>query len=97
MARNGGSVWIRHSRGSFFPFSTTRGDRQLFSDPRLSVEERYSTREAYLGLYAEAAIRLIRERYLLAEDLPSLLEHAQGLWELVVGTVESESLVEAQN
>jgi hypothetical protein len=84
-------------RGSFFPFSATRGDRQLFSDPRLSVDERYSSREAYLGLYAEAAIRLIQQRYLLAEDLPGLLEHAQSLWELVVGTVESESLVEAQN
>ncbi len=80
-------------RGSFFPFSATRDERQLDSDPRLSIEERYFSREAYLGLYAEAAISLIQQRYLLAEDLPEMIGHAQELWELVVGEVEAETLV----
>jgi len=79
-------------RGSFFPLAATREERLRLSDPRLSVEERYRSRDAYLGRYAEAAMTLIQQRYLLAEDLPGLLERAQELWDLLVGEFESESL-----
>lgn len=79
-------------RGSFFPFPITREGRQRLEDPRISVEERYGSREAYLGRYAQAALALIEKRYLLAEDLPGLLARAQELWILVVGELESEPL-----
>lgn len=72
-------------RGSFLPFAATPEDRRLTSDPRPSVAERYHSREEYLGRYTQAALALVEERYLLARDLPYLLERAQRLWELVTG------------
>ena len=73
-------------RGSFFPFAATRVARQAGADPRPSLEERYGSREAYLGGYAEAAVALVRERYLLAEDVPEMLEHAARLWQEVTAS-----------
>lgn len=72
-------------RGAFLPLPVTAEERRATGDPRLSVEERYGNRDAYLGRYATCAARLARERYLLDEDLPELLERAEALWELVVG------------
>jgi hypothetical protein len=50
------------------------------NDPRLPWSARYPTREHYLGQVAEAALALIKEGYLLAEDLPSILDRAQVQW-----------------
>jgi alpha/beta hydrolase family protein len=51
-------------------------------DPRLSVEERYPSRERYLAMVQEVAGSLVRERYVLPEDLPKMLEHATEHYEL---------------
>jgi alpha/beta hydrolase family protein len=67
--------------GSYIPFARTRAEREHASDPRPSIEERYSNRAAYLGLFAEAALKLIKEGYLLAEDLPALLNRAGEHWD----------------
>lgn len=72
-------------RGSFLPLPRTEEDRRETSDPRRSVEARYGNEAAYLGLYAQAAADLVRRRYLVAEDLPEMLGHAEALWDLVVG------------
>jgi len=40
--------------GSFLPFPKTADDRKKSGDPRLSVAERYSSREDYLDRYAKA-------------------------------------------
>ena len=42
----------------------------LSRDPRLSVAERYASRDEYIGKFAEAAMKLVHERFLLREDLP---------------------------
>ncbi len=68
--------------GAMLPFPRTRAERLASGDPRLSLEERYHSREEYIGKYAEAASKLIAEGYLLAEDLPSLIAYANKLWEL---------------
>lgn len=67
--------------GSYIPFPRTQAERQRTGDPRLSIEERYQSREHYLGLYAEAALQLIADGYLLAEDLAAMLEQARKHWE----------------
>lgn len=67
--------------GSYIPFPRTRAERERTGDPRLSIEERYDSREHYLGLYAEAALKLIAEGYLLAEDLAAILQQAQRHWD----------------
>jgi hypothetical protein len=71
--------------GSFIPFAKTAAERQQSGDPRLSVAERYASREQYMGKFAEAAMKLIRERFMLPQDLPSVLERGQREWEEVTG------------
>jgi Alpha/beta hydrolase domain len=71
--------------GSFIPFAKTAKEREKSGDPRLSVAERYASREEYMGKFAEAAIKLIHERFLLREDLPAVLERGEREWAEVAG------------
>jgi hypothetical protein len=66
--------------GSFIPFAKTAAEREKSGDPRLSVAERYASRDEYMGKFAEAALKLMRERFLLREDLPALLERGEREW-----------------
>ena len=68
-------------QGSFIPFAKTKAERQKSGDPRPSIEERYSSREHYLGLVAQAALELIDAGYLLGEDLPAMLKQAGEHWD----------------
>ncbi|MCH7714464.1 MAG: hypothetical protein IIC99_12670, partial [Chloroflexi bacterium] len=60
-------------RGSSIPFPATREEREATGDPRLSVEERYDSREHYQDLIGKAAQDLVDKGYLLAEDLEGLV------------------------
>ena len=62
--------------GSYIPFARTKADRDRAGDPRLSIEERYRSRDEYVGKFAAAALRLVDERYVLEEDVVDLLKHA---------------------
>lgn len=62
--------------GGYIPFPKTAAEREAQGDPRRSVQERYASFEDYLSRYTEAARQLIADRYLLAEDLPMLIEQA---------------------
>jgi len=73
--------------GSYIPFAKTRGDRDRSHDPRLSVEERYGTRAEYMHRVEEAANRLVRERYLLQEDVKSIVDAAGQHWDWTMGPV----------
>ena len=64
--------------GAYVPFPPTRAAREASGDPRLSVEERYRDRNDYLGRITVVALKLVRERYLLAEDLPTVIERAEA-------------------
>jgi hypothetical protein len=67
--------------GSYIPFARTRAERERTGDPRLAIEERYQSRAHYLDLYAEVALQLVKEGYLLAEDIPALLTRAGAYWD----------------
>jgi hypothetical protein len=67
--------------GSYIPFAKTKAERERKGDPRLSLEERYASRAHYLGMVAEAGLKLVRGGYLLAEDLPVLVEYAGQQWD----------------
>jgi hypothetical protein len=71
--------------GSFIPFAKTAAEREKSGDPRLSVAERYASRDEYMGKFAEAAMKLMHERFLLREDLPALLERGEREWAEVSG------------
>jgi hypothetical protein len=66
--------------GSIYPFAPTRVRRPA-GDSRMSIEERYTSREQYLGKIAIAARQLIGEGFLLAADLPDLIDHAASYYD----------------
>ena len=68
-------------RGSYLPFAWTKAEREAKHDPRPSVEERYRGREDYLGRVALSAVALVRERFLLPQDVPFVLERAAAHWD----------------
>ena len=74
--------------GSTIPFAATREARQATGDPRLSIAERYASREAYLEQVRKATEALIQARYLLAEDLDDILGQAAQHYDLVSGLHE---------
>jgi hypothetical protein len=49
------------------------------------VEERYGTRAAYVHKVEEAANRLAQERYLLPDDVKSIVEAAGEHWDWTMG------------
>jgi hypothetical protein len=63
--------------GSYLPFVRTKEERLAVGDPRPALLERYRDFDDYLAQYKAAAEKLIEARYVLAEDLPLLLEHAK--------------------
>ena len=71
-------------QGSYIQFPRTATDRQGSGDPRPSAEERYHSREQYLGLVSEAAMGLIEDGYLLAEDLAPILSQAGRHWDYLM-------------
>ena len=48
--------------GSYIPFARTKADRDRAGDPRLSIEERYRSRDEYVGKFAAAALDLVKQR-----------------------------------
>jgi len=67
--------------GSFLPFARSAAEREKSGDPRASVAERYESREQYMGKFAEAAMKLIHDRFMLREDLQAALERGQREWD----------------
>ncbi len=63
--------------GSYIPFAQTQDEREASGDPRLSIEERYPTHEAYVDKVKEAADRLLEDRLLLEEDAKRIVERAK--------------------
>jgi hypothetical protein len=63
--------------GSFIPFARTRAEREAKGDPRLSIEERYSSHDAYLQAVTLAVQRLVADRLLLEEDAERFIKAAR--------------------
>ena len=68
--------------GWTIPFPATKAEREASGDPRLSIEERYVSREDYLGRVRKAAQTLVDEGYLLEEDLEVVAEQASERYDL---------------
>ena len=54
--------------GSFAPFVATASEREARKDPRLSLQERYSTHTNYVTKVIDAVNKLVAARLLLTED-----------------------------
>jgi hypothetical protein len=70
--------------GSYIPFARTKAERTQKGDPRLSVEERYTSRDEYLGRIRSAAADLVKSGFLLERDVPALVERSGREWDYVM-------------
>jgi hypothetical protein len=77
-------------QGSFIPFPRTRAVREQTNDSRRSVEERYQSRDQYLGLISKAATTLVEQGHLLTADLPRIVEQAGIRWDYVTAASTSQ-------
>jgi Alpha/beta hydrolase domain len=71
--------------GSWIPLAKTAEERKKSGDPRLSIAERYGSREEYMSKFEQAAKKLIEQRFLLQEDLPAILERGKLEWKTIAG------------
>ena len=62
-------------QGSYIPFAKTAAERG--ADPRLSLQERYGSKDAYVDKVRAAAAKLVDERLLLPEDAERFMEAAR--------------------
>ena len=67
--------------GSYIPFATTKKARIESQDPRLSVEERYSSEAEYLLKIRDAGISLAKSGFLLERDIPAVVNTAERYWD----------------
>ena len=68
---------IQSLGGGFIPFAKTRAQRLASGDPRLSLEERYGSHDAYVARVKAAAARAVAERFLLPDDAEKLVAQAE--------------------
>ena len=64
-------------QGSFIPFARTRAEREATGDARLSLEERYPTKEVYVAAMRRAAESLVNARLLLPDDAAAIVADAE--------------------
>ncbi|WP_129646635.1 alpha/beta hydrolase domain-containing protein [Peristeroidobacter agariperforans] len=62
--------------GLHVPFAATRQERAERKDPRLSIEERYASRDAYVQSVKQAAQALVKDRLLLPADAEAIVAEA---------------------
>ena len=71
--------------GAFEPFPATPAERRTTGDTRQSIAERYSGREDYLQRVRRASADLVRDRFMLAEDVAGVVQRAERMWTEIVG------------
>jgi hypothetical protein len=65
------------TNGCLKAFARTKAEREKSGDPRLSIEERYPTHQAYIDVVKRAVDELVKEGFLLPEDGAAYVEAAQ--------------------
>jgi hypothetical protein len=56
------------TNGCIKAFARTKAEREKIGDPRLSIEERYPSHQAYIDIVKSAVENLVKEGFLLPED-----------------------------
>jgi hypothetical protein len=85
-ARIGAPNTLIAMAGAFIPFPATRAERERTRDPRQSVAERYGTRADYVKKVQESAQRLAQERFILKDDVPTIVQEAGRHWDSLMMT-----------
>jgi hypothetical protein len=71
--------------GATLVFPRTRAEREASGDPRKAIDERYASKDDYLTRVRAAAEALVRERYLLEEDIERVVAVAAQKWDAFRG------------
>jgi Alpha/beta hydrolase domain len=71
--------------GSFIPFARTAEERKSSGDQRLSIQERYPSKEAYMKQITQTAKGLVARRLMRAEDVSAALAQAATQWNYLTG------------
>ena len=87
--RIGNPTTIYALLGSYVPLARTRAERESRRDPRPSIEERYKDRDDYLQKIRKAANTLVKERFILEQDLGDVLQRAALHWDFVTRATQT--------
>ncbi|MBI3067475.1 MAG: hypothetical protein HYY79_00835 [Betaproteobacteria bacterium] len=71
--------------GATIAFPATREAREATGDPRRAITERYASRPDYLEQVRQAALALVRQRYLLEEDVEEVVALAARHYDVLCG------------
>jgi len=75
--------------GAYVPFARTRAERELKRDPRPSIAERYKGRDDYVQRIRSAADDLVKQRFLLEEDVDNVVQRATRHWDWANGAAQT--------
>ena len=75
--------------GSYVPLARTRAEREARRDPRPSIEERYKGRDDYLQRIRTAATALVKERFILEQDVEDVVQRATKHWDYATRTTQT--------
>jgi hypothetical protein len=67
--------------GSYIPFAWSKQEREQSGDTRPSVQERYPSKDAYLQKVRAAAEALVKQRFLLSENVDAAVKRAEREWD----------------
>ena len=81
----GGTNQLVNLLGSAIPFAWTKAEREKTGDPRLSVEERYPSGEAYLAKASMTTDARVKIGYLLASDMAGTMSRIAVQWTNALG------------
>jgi hypothetical protein len=70
--------------GSFAPFARTEAERRAAGDPRLSLQERYLTRQDFAAALRKAADQQVSDGFLLSEDEERAVSENLGLYDRIL-------------
>jgi hypothetical protein len=63
------------------PFAKTKAERTASGDPRLSIEERYPTADAYASAVKKAVDDFVAKRFMLPEDAQPNVQRLLRMWQ----------------
>ena len=89
--RSGPTSELSSMQGSYIPLARTAADRQRSADPRPSIGERYRDKDQYVGVVTRAAMELIDQGYLLADDLAPIVRDAARHWDYATAPARSST------
>ncbi len=90
-AEAGPTSILSSMQGSYIPLPRTSADRAQTRDPRMSIEERYQSRDRYLELVTAAARDLVRQGYLLDADVARIVQRAGDHWSHLFASAEASA------